>query len=173
MDDLLKDFDPAHRLSELNSCWSSLMAGAPAFSEKFQVSCSRLSFALGLVFALFSSFFSTSFSLCSKAYSWNHTSFFSSGQVEKKLVEDVKRLTAELSAKQAELDAERQGRSVSEEALHAHVGEAKRRKETTLAALKEASEKLEAFKKDREGIRVLSVSFLSFFGSSGFLIFIF
>ena len=41
----------------------------------------------------------------SKAYSRNHSSFFGSGEVEKKLVSEVNLLKAELASKQAELEA--------------------------------------------------------------------
>lgn len=71
----------------------------------------------------------------------------------------MKCLSAELSAKQAELDAERQGHSVSKAALLAQVGEAEQRKETALAALQEASASSESLKKDCEDIRVLLSSF--------------
>jgi hypothetical protein len=55
-------------------------------------------------------------------------SFFGSGEVEKKLVSKVNLLKAELASKQVELDAERQGRPVTEGALRAQIGELERRK---------------------------------------------
>jgi hypothetical protein len=55
-------------------------------------------------------------------------SFFGSAEVEKKLVSEVNLLKAELASKQVELDAERQGRPVTEGALRAQIGELERRK---------------------------------------------
>jgi hypothetical protein len=37
-DEVLREFDPAFRLSELSSSWASLMAGATSFGDKLQVS---------------------------------------------------------------------------------------------------------------------------------------
>jgi hypothetical protein len=45
------------------------------------------------------------FSLC-KAFSWDQSSFFGSGEVEKKLVFEVNRLKAKLAIKQVDLEAE-------------------------------------------------------------------
>jgi hypothetical protein len=84
----------------------------------------------------------------SKAYSRNHSSFFGSGKVEKKLVSEVNLLKGELASKQAELEVERQGCQVTEGALRAQIGESERRKNDALATLYEASEKSEGFKKD-------------------------
>ena len=57
-----------------------------------------------------------------------------------------------MASRLAELEAERQGCQVTEEALRAQIGESERRKDDALAALWEASEKSEGFKKDCEGI---------------------
>jgi hypothetical protein len=72
----------------------------------------------------------------------------------------VARLKAELAGKQAKLDSKHQGRQVTEEALRSQVSESERRKEDALAALKEASEKSDSFKRDFEGTRVLPCFFL-------------
>jgi hypothetical protein len=58
-----------------------------------------------------------------KAFSQDYSSFFGSGEVEKKLVFKVNRLKAELASKQVELEAECQGHQITEEALCAQVGE--------------------------------------------------
>ena len=93
----------------------------------------------------------------SKAYSRNHSSFFGSGKVEKKLASEVNLLKAELATKQAKLEAERQGRQVTEGPLRTQIGESEQRKNDAVAALQEASEKFEGFKKDCEGIQDLFV----------------
>jgi hypothetical protein len=83
-------------------------------------------------------------------------------------------LKAELASKHAELEAECQGHQVTEVGLHTQVGESEQRKDVTLAALKEASEKSDCFKKDCEGAQVLPCFFVFFLLSSsfGFLIYI-
>jgi hypothetical protein len=71
-------------------------------------------------------------------------------------------LKAELASKHAELEAECQGHQVTEVGLHTQVGESEQRKDVTLAALKEASEKSDCFKKDCEGAQVLPCFFCLF-----------
>lgn len=36
-EEVVKEFDPAHRLSELSASWTSLMAGAASFDKMLQV----------------------------------------------------------------------------------------------------------------------------------------
>jgi hypothetical protein len=104
-------------------------------------------------------FFSHSSFSASKAFSRDQSSFFGSSEVEKKLVFEVNCLKAEL-ARQVELEIERQGCQVTKEALRAQVSQSERQKDNTLAALKEAAEKSDGFKRDCEGIRVLPRFFL-------------
>ena len=61
-------------------------------------------------------------------------------------------MKAELASRQAELEAERQGRQVTEGPLRTQIGESEQRKNDAVAALQEASNKSEGFKKDYEGI---------------------
>jgi hypothetical protein len=68
----------------------------------------------------------------SEAYSRDQSSFFGSGEVEKRLVSEVDRLKAELASKQAELEAEHQGHQVTEVALRAQVGGSEQRKDVAL-----------------------------------------
>lgn len=93
-----------------------------------------------------------SFFLC-KVYSRDQSDFFGSGEVEKKLVSKVDRLKAELASKQAELDSERHRRQITKEALRAQIGDSERRKDDALAALKEASERSDSFKRDCEALQ--------------------
>jgi hypothetical protein len=131
------------------------MAEVTSFGEKFQVS----------TFCVLFSFFDLVFPFFSLTYLFFSSSkaFFCSGEVEKKLVFEVDRLKAELASKQVELEVERQGRQVTKEALRAHVGESEQRKDDALAALKEALERSDCFKKDSEGTRVLFCFFPSSF----------
>jgi hypothetical protein len=75
----------------------------------------------------------------------------------------VNRLKAKLASKQVELEGERHDRRISKEALYAQVVESEQRKNDALAALKEALEKFDGFKRDYEGTRVLLCLFSSFF----------
>ena len=71
----------------------------------------------------------------SKAFSQNYSSFSGSSEAKKKLASEVDLLKAKLASRQAELEAERQGRQVTEGALRAQIGESERRKNDSLAAL--------------------------------------
>jgi hypothetical protein len=99
-------------------------------------------FLIFLIFPLF----------CVKVFSQDQSSFFGSGEVERKLVFEVNQLKLELACKQVELELECQGRRTSEEALHAQIGESEQRKEDALATLKEASGKSDDYKRECEGI---------------------
>jgi hypothetical protein len=75
----------------------------------------------------------------------------------------VNRLKAKLASKQVELEGERHDHRIYEEALRTQVVESEQRKNDALAALKEALEKSDGFKRDYEGTRVLLCFFSSFF----------
>jgi hypothetical protein len=111
---------------------------------------SLLDFVFGF-FLLSPSYSSPLLFLC-KAYSRDQSDFFGSGEVEKKLVSEVDPLKAELASRQVELDSERQGCQITEKALRAQIGDSEQRKDDTLAALKEAFERYDSFKRDCEGI---------------------
>jgi hypothetical protein len=69
-----------------------------------------------------------------------------------------------------QLDLERKGRQVTEEALRSQVSESEWRKEDALAALKEASEKSDGFKRDcEEYFHVFSSLFACWFSNLYFL----
>jgi hypothetical protein len=87
--------------------------------------------------------------LC-KAFSRDQSSFFGSGEIEKKLVFEVNRLKAKLASKQVELEGEHHDCQISEQALRAQVVESEQRKNDALTALKEALEKSDDFKRDYE-----------------------
>jgi len=127
--------------------------------EGFKKDCEGIQDLFVLLFASFA-FFLFFFLSSSKAYSRNHSSFFGSGEVEKKLASEVSFLKAKLASKQAELEAERQWRQVTEGAFRAQIGESEQRKNDALAVLQEVSEKSEGFKKDYEGIRDLFIFFI-------------
>jgi hypothetical protein len=77
--------------------------------------------------------------------------FYGSEEVEKRLLSEVELLKGELVAKQTELDAVSQGQQVTEATLQAQIVESEKRKEDALAALKDASEKSDVFKKNCDG----------------------
>lgn len=79
-DKVLQEFDATHCLSKLSAAWANLSTGATSFGELLQ------------------------------AFPRDQSSFFGSGEVEKKLVFEVNRLKAKLAIKQVDLEAERQGR---------------------------------------------------------------
>lgn len=75
-----------------------------------------------------------------KVYARDHSYFFGSCEVEKRLNNEVDTLKVELASKIAELDSVRQGQETSEATLCSQIIEAEKRKETALGALQIASE---------------------------------
>jgi hypothetical protein len=132
LEEVLKALDPAHRLAELTSSWKKL---STTFGEKLQVNVSVILF---FIFKVFFSFFSHSFSL--KAYERDHSGFFGSGEVEKRLSIEVDTLKTKLASKISELDSVHQEQQTSEDGLRSQIIEADKRKETALSALQVASE---------------------------------
>lgn len=63
-EEVLKEFDPAHRMIVLSTVWSNLMAGRLLLGKSFQVDipCLLFSFFFYLVFASFSFTFLSFFS---------------------------------------------------------------------------------------------------------------
>jgi hypothetical protein len=59
-----------------------------------------------------------------QSFSRDHSSFFGSGETEKKLSFELSQLKAQLASKEMELDYERQGRQDSERVHHAQIIEA-------------------------------------------------
>jgi hypothetical protein len=100
LEEVLKALDPAHRLAELTSSWKELLT---TFGEKLQVNISMILF---FKLKVFFSFFSHSFSL--KACERDHSDFFGSSEVEKRLSIEVGTLKAKLASKTSELDSVRQ-----------------------------------------------------------------
>jgi hypothetical protein len=107
-DDVVLQFDATHHLSELTAFWGRLVASAASFGEQLQVRASSIYFCsmvlrlllfLFLIFLLF---------MLEKSFSWDHSSFFSSGETEKKLSFEVSSLKMELVLRQAELESESQ-----------------------------------------------------------------
>jgi hypothetical protein len=82
-----------------------------------------------------------------KSFSRDHSSFFGSGETEKKLSFEVSSLKMELVLHQDELESERQDHQLVEQALRAQVVEAGKRREDALATVQEASEKAESLKR--------------------------
>jgi hypothetical protein len=118
---VVQEFDATHCLSKLSFAWVNFVDGR-GFIRRV---------ALGRCFFFFLSFqFSVSCfflpyfspSLC-KAFSWDQSSFFGLGEVEKKLVFEVNHLKAELASKHVELEGERHEHQISKEALCAQVVE--------------------------------------------------
>jgi hypothetical protein len=105
---VVQEFDVTYRLSELSTTWANLMASTASFEELLQVNA--FSFSLPFFLIRCPSFFFPSLSyfpsLC-KLFSQDQSSFFGSGEVEKKLVFEVNRLKAELVIKQVDLEVER------------------------------------------------------------------
>jgi hypothetical protein len=97
-----------------------------------------------------------------KSFSRDHSSFFGSGETEKKLSFELSQLKAQLVSKEVELDSERQGCQDSERALRAQIIEAEQKRDEAMAALWESSRKCEGLKKEYEGT-LSSFLFLCFF----------
>ena len=121
-DDVVREFDATHRLSELTAAWGNLAAGVTSFGEKLQVSFSEV---LSLDVRL-SSVLMSFFSLFIQSFSRDHTGFFFSSETEKKLSSEVSTLKAELDLYRAELETERQTHQKEEKALRARVVEAEK-----------------------------------------------
>jgi hypothetical protein len=100
--------------------------------------------------------------LWEKSFSRDHSSFFGSGEIEKKLSFELSQLKAQLASKEVEMDSECQGRQDSERALHTQIMEAEQRRDEVVAALRESFGKCEGLKKEREGTSS-SFLFLCFF----------
>jgi hypothetical protein len=97
-----------------------------------------------------------------KSFSRDHSSFFGSGETEKKLSFELNQLKAKLASKEVELDSECQGCQDSERALRVQVIEAEQRRDEAMAALQESSEKCKGLKKECEDT-LSSFLFLCFF----------
>jgi acyl-CoA thioesterase len=91
------------------------------------------------------------FFLLEKSVSHDHSSFFGSGEIEKKLAFEVSNLKMELVLCQAKLESERHDRQTVEQALHAQVIATGKRKDDAMSAVQEASEKAEILKKECDG----------------------
>jgi hypothetical protein len=85
--------------------------------------------------------------LLEKSFSRDHSNFFGSGEIEKKLAFEVSNLKVELVIHRAKLEPERHDHQTVEQALHAQVIEVGKRKDEAMAAIQEASEKAEMLKK--------------------------
>jgi tRNA(Met) C34 N-acetyltransferase TmcA len=90
--------------------------------------------------------------LWEKSFSRDHSSFFGSGETEKKLSFELSQLMAQLASKELELDSERQGHQNSERALCAQVIEAEQWRDEAMTALRESSGKSKGLKKECEDI---------------------
>jgi hypothetical protein len=71
--------------------------------------------------------------------------------VEKRLVKDVKRLSAELFTTRGELKAERKSRVDSKNVLWAQVAEVEALKETTMQSLRDSTSSREILEKELDG----------------------
>lgn len=130
------------------SAWTTFKAGALAFDSIFQVLFPLFFHALGF-FVVSGFLILVYFSL--QSYSRGHPSFFGSAKVERRLVDDVKRLSAELAAARGALEFERKGRANSESALRAQVAEVEELKETALQSLRDSVSSKEILKKELDG----------------------
>jgi hypothetical protein len=83
--------------------------------------------------------------------SWDHSSFFSSGETKNKLSIEVSSLKARLVLCQIELKSEHQDRQTIKQALRAQVVEAVKRRDDAIAIMQEASEKAESLKRECDG----------------------
>jgi hypothetical protein len=81
-----------------------------------------------------------------KSFSRDHSSFFGSGETEKKLSFKLSQLKAQLASKEVELDSERQGCQDSERVLRAQIIEVEQRRDEVVVALRESSGKCEGLK---------------------------
>ena len=79
-----------------------------------------------------------------KAYERDHSDFFGSGEVEKKLTIEVETLKAKLASKTSKLDSVRQEQQTSEAALRSQIIETDKRKETALSVLQIAFEQYDS-----------------------------
>jgi hypothetical protein len=94
-EDVVLQFDATHRLSELTASWGRLVAGTTFFGEQLQVRASSVPFC-SMVFQLFCFSFSSFFFpfLWDKPFSRDDSSFFGSGETEKKLSFELSQLKA-------------------------------------------------------------------------------
>lgn len=86
-----------------------------------------------------------------QSYSKDQPSFFGFADVEKRLVEDVKRLSAELAVTRGELESERKSQTDSESALWAQVTKVMALNETTLQSLRDSASAKETLRKELDG----------------------
>jgi hypothetical protein len=127
LDDVVLQFYATHRLSELTESWGRLAARAASFGEQLQVVIFFfLVFVFPACFTLFSYFL---LFLWEYSFSWDHSSFFGSGDTEKKLSFVLSQLKAQLASKEVELDSECQGRQDFERVLCAQIIEAEQRRD--------------------------------------------
>jgi hypothetical protein len=115
------EFDATHHLSKLTMAWENLLARAASFGEQLQLGIFFLVFGIPTSFTSFCHFLPF---LWEKSFSRDHSSFFGSGETEKKLSFELSHLKAELASKEVELDTERQRHQTSERALCTQVIEA-------------------------------------------------
>jgi undecaprenyl pyrophosphate synthase len=97
--------------------------------------------------------------LFGQSFSRDHVDFFFSTEIEKKLTSEISALKTDLDLYHFEMDIERQTHQWEEKALRAQVIEREEQKKT---AVQEALEKVEAMKRECEGIPS-SFVFSSFF----------
>jgi hypothetical protein len=94
--------------------------------------------------------------------------------VEKRLVEDIKRLFAELTTAREELEAEHKSHVDSESALRTHVAEVEALKETTMQSLRDSTFARAILKKELDGdcgfLFALFLYMPCFFSNLSFLI---
>ena len=90
-----------------------------------------------------------SLSLFVQSFSRDHTGFFFSSEIDKKLSSEVSALKIELDLCRAEMETERLTHQREEQALRARVVEAEERRD---AVVQEALKNVEAMKKECNGI---------------------
>lgn len=94
VDAVMKEFDPAHRLRELETEWSAVRAGAASFDKSFRL---VVSFSVDASLVVFSSFVRVLyFSFFCQEYSQDSAIFFGSSESEGKLNSQIEALKAEL-----------------------------------------------------------------------------
>jgi hypothetical protein len=82
-DDVVLEFDATHHLSKLTMAWENLSARVASFGEQLQVGI--FFFLVFGIPASFTFFLISFLFLWEKSFSWDHLSFFGSGETEKKL----------------------------------------------------------------------------------------
>jgi hypothetical protein len=112
-----------------------------------------------LVFLVYYALFFFPFILFGQSFSQDHVDFFFSIETEKKLTSEISALKMDLDLHRSEMEIERQTHQREEKALCAQVTEAEEQRKATV---KDALKKVEAMKKECDGIPS-SFVFCSFF----------